>query len=62
MEDLWRFDINFIEVLKVPVSTLVDVGLMEVPCIYIYLYFFFSYNLNNGILMEIPWRIYENLI
>jgi len=54
MEDLWRFDINFIEVLKVPVSTLVDVGLMEVPCIYIYLYFFFSYNLNNGILMEIP--------
>jgi hypothetical protein len=31
MVDIWRFDINFIEVLKVPVSTFVDAGLMEVP-------------------------------
>ena len=31
MEDIWRFDINFIEILKVPVSTFIDAGLMEVP-------------------------------
>ena len=31
MEVPWRFDVGFMEVLKAPVSTLVDTGLMEVP-------------------------------
>ena len=31
MEDTWRFDVGFMEVLKAPVSTLADAGLMEVP-------------------------------
>ena len=30
MEDTWRFDVGFMEVLKAPVSTLADAGLMEV--------------------------------
>ena len=31
MEVPWRFDVDFMEVLKAPVSTLVDAGLIEVP-------------------------------
>ena len=31
MQDTWRFDVGFMEVLKAPVSTLADASLMEVP-------------------------------
>ena len=31
MEVPWRSDVSFMEVLKAPVSTLADAGLMEVP-------------------------------
>ena len=31
MEDTWRLDVGFIEVLKAPVSTFADAGLVEFP-------------------------------
>ena len=31
MDDTWRVDVSFMEVLKAPAPTLADAGLMEVP-------------------------------